>query len=49
MKHTTPTEYAFIQSLLGAIKEEVDNRIGRVIYFSDGCGGQYKNREPGSR
>lgn len=43
MKHNTNTVYAFqSESLMKFIKENLP-QVTKIKYFSDGCGGQYKN------
>ncbi len=45
MKHDHSTVFAFIQALSTDIKEDQTlPNIKHVTYFTDGCGGQYKNR-----
>jgi hypothetical protein len=41
LEHTTFAVYTFQQLLIKKIKNKMN--IGKIYYFSDGCGGQYKN------
>ena len=43
MKHNTSIVHAFIRRLIPELKEKVPG-LEKVIYFSDGCASQYKNK-----
>ena len=43
LRHTTAMVYTFLQDLIPHIKINYP-QVKKVIYFSDGCAGQYKNR-----
>lgn len=42
-KHSTAMVYTFLKTLIPFLKEK-HPALRKVIYFSDGCAGQYKNR-----
>ena len=42
-KHSTATVHAFLRRLVPAIMNRVPG-LKKIHYFSDGCGGQYKNK-----
>jgi len=44
MTHSTLAFYAFQKKLLESIRQVIPFQIEKAYYFSDGCGGQYKNR-----
>ena len=43
MKHSTSMVYAFIKEIVPFIKSKHEN-LEKIIYFTDGCAGQYKNK-----
>ncbi|KAE8738597.1 hypothetical protein FOCC_FOCC015922 [Frankliniella occidentalis] len=43
MEHNSVTFYTFQKKLIDHLKEKYN--IEKIYYFSDGCGGQYKNRK----
>ena len=43
LRHTTVTVYTFLQDLIPHIKINYP-QVKKIIYFSDGCAGQYKNQ-----
>ena len=42
-KHSTAMVYTFLKTLVPTLKERHPS-IKKIIYFTDGCAGQYKNR-----
>ena len=42
-KHSTAMVYTFLKKLIPHLKQAHD-QIRKIIYFSDGCAAQYKNR-----
>lgn len=44
MEHTTTAVYAFQKQLVLFIKSFIPN-LKKILYFSDGCAGHYKNRK----
>lgn len=45
MKHNFESVYQFQQKLIEFLKERFSTAIQKIIFFSDGAGGQYKNRK----
>ncbi len=44
LEHNTVTFYSFQNSLMGHLKKDFPN-IKKILYFSDGCAAQYKNKK----
>ncbi|KAK3918907.1 ARL14 effector protein [Frankliniella fusca] len=44
LKHNTGAVFAFQKELLRFLQNDLKINVTRVIYFSDGCAGQYKNK-----
>ena len=42
--HSTAAVSEFQHVLLKYLKDALGNEIGKVVYFSDGCKAQYKNK-----
>lgn len=44
-EHNTIAVYLFQKKFISFLKENFNQEVKKIIYFSDGCAGQYKNRK----
>ena len=45
LNHSTNSVYTFQEILVNHLKEKLSFAVKKIIYFSDGCAEQYKNRQ----
>jgi hypothetical protein len=44
LKHDTAAVHLYMSKVIAHMKTDLPFTIHKIFYFSDGCGGQYKNR-----